>query len=451
MTDLATLRAKLAAAERGEIGDPDPGQKVDHDLVDFLRFKIGQADTGETFRREVAARDVAHSFDRKHAMNHAEALVRAIRDAGGPKTTRAWQSPAGDTRVYLPEPAGYLSIGADGSVSETQRGKVTFYPSGLYREWARGVRTGREAYQASFRERMDRHAAEVVAAVAKVRGNPRSGPVRRRPPKTVPFNPRATRTPRRNPEAVPIASGLIVNPRPLANPPVPTNDYRSEATRESTPPHIWWSNVLDLAGVTHAQSLPHRERVNRWYQAGEPAWMAADGLRLLVRKQPIRRNPHAVPVIKRFTYLGTSDEVDACDCCGKSDLKSTVAIQDNDSGETLYFGTTCAARALKQTVKEVRAGTNVADRAKAEAERKAREARHDAEMKEWTDYLIAATGGGIRETYGPREWVGDNITGGWKYPLNGYATLQKLGGMKAAREGFAAWKARQAKQNPRRR
>lgn len=277
MTDLAALRAKLAAAEHGEIGDPDPGQKVDHDLVDFLRFKIGQADSAGAFRREVAARDVAHSFDRAHAMNHAEALARAIRDAGGPKTTRAWQSPAGDTRVYFPEPAGYLSIGTDGSVSETQRGKVTFYPSGLYREWRAAVRAGREAYQASFRERMDRHAAEVVAAVAKVRGNPRRGPVRRRPSKTVPFNPRATR--RRNPEAVPIASGLIVNP------PVPTNDYRSGATRESTPLHIWWHNVLDLAGVTHAQSIPHREQVNRWYQAGEPAWMAADGLRLLVRKR----------------------------------------------------------------------------------------------------------------------------------------------------------------------
>jgi len=568
--DLATLRAKLAAAERGEIGDPDPGQKVDHDLVDFLRFKIGQADTAGAFRREVAARDVAHSFDRKHAMNHAEALARAIRDAGGPKTTRAWQSPAGDTRVYFPEPAGYLSIGADGSVSETQRGKVTFYPSGLYREWARGVRTGREAYQASFRERMDRHAAEVVAAVAKVRGNPRRGPVRRRPLKTVPFNPRATRTVRRNPEAVPIASGLIVNPRrnpaelreairrsltpellkkpyramveagecdpltghcyvaseayyhmaggaaaglkpmsiqheggphwwirtkdgqdiditaaqfrtpvpyakgvgkgfltrepskraqevirraalqnprPRANPPVPTNDYRSAATRESTPLHIWWSNVLDLAGVTHAQSLTHRAQVNRWYQAGEPAWMAADGLRLLVRKQSPRRNP--ATSIRRFTYLGTSDEVDACDCCGKSDLKSTVAILDNDSGETLYFGTTCAARALKQTVKEVKAGTAAADRAKAEAERKAQQAKHDAEMKEWKAYLIAATGGGVRETYGQREWVGDDVTGGWQYPLNLYATAQLLGGMKGAREGFAAWKSGQAKQNPR--
>lgn len=364
-------------------------------------------------------------------------------------------------------------------MSETQRGKVTFYPSGLYREWRAAVRAGREAYQASFRERMDRHAAEVVAAVAKVRGNPNRpaayvedqwakptpsivymtspalrelqkpkgnprGPARRRPPKTVPFNPRATR--RRNPSAIPIASGLIVNP-------VPTNDYRSAATRESTPLHIWWSNVLDLAGVTHAQSLPHRSQVNRWYQAGEPAWMAADGLRLLARKNqvPPRRNPApACPVIKRFTYLGTSDEVDACDCCGKSDLKRTVAIQDNDSGETLYFGTTCAARALKQTVKEVKAGTAVADRAKAEAEQARRRAASAAYEKEWHAYL-ADTGALVRETYGPREWVGDNVTGRYQYQINVYETLQRLGGMKAAREGFDAWKIRQAKQNPRRR
>jgi hypothetical protein len=206
-------------------------------------------------------------------------------------------------------------------------------------------------------------------------GNPRRGPVRKRPPKTVPFNPRATRAKRRNPEAVPIASGLIVNPR---------------------------------------------------------------------------RNPaHAVPVIKRFTYVGTSDEVDACDCCGKSDLKSTVAIQDNDSGETLYFGTTCAARALKQTVKEVKAGTAAADRAKAEAARKVQQAKYDAEMKDWGAYLVAKTGG-IRETYGQREWVRDPITGEerMQYPLNIGAMIQALGGFKAAREGFATWT---PKQNPRRR
>ena len=51
---------------------------------------------------------------------------------------------------------------------------------------------------------------------------------------------------------------------------------------------------------------------------------------------------HANDSIK---FLGTSDEVSTCDCCGRKDLKSTVALSIDD-GEAVYFGVTCAARAL---------------------------------------------------------------------------------------------------------
>jgi hypothetical protein len=42
--------------------------------------------------------------------------------------------------------------------------------------------------------------------------------------------------------------------------------------------------------------------------------------------------------------LGISDEVTTCGCCGKSNLKRTVAL-DIDGG-VVYYGTDCAAMAL---------------------------------------------------------------------------------------------------------
>lgn len=44
------------------------------------------------------------------------------------------------------------------------------------------------------------------------------------------------------------------------------------------------------------------------------------------------------------TILGICDDRNTCDCCGKTGLKKTVAL-DID-GETVFFGTTCAAWAI---------------------------------------------------------------------------------------------------------
>jgi hypothetical protein len=45
-----------------------------------------------------------------------------------------------------------------------------------------------------------------------------------------------------------------------------------------------------------------------------------------------------------FKILGISDDVTVCGCCGKSNLKKTVAL-DHD-GAVVHYGTDCAARAL---------------------------------------------------------------------------------------------------------
>lgn len=66
--------------------------------------------------------------------------------------------------------------------------------------------------------------------------------------------------------------------------PISANDYRSGATNETTPKHIWLDNVIGLAGVTHDQSKPYGERIHSAYLSGEPAWMAASELQLRVRQ-----------------------------------------------------------------------------------------------------------------------------------------------------------------------
>jgi hypothetical protein len=49
--------------------------------------------------------------------------------------------------------------------------------------------------------------------------------------------------------------------------------------------------------------------------------------------------------------LGITDERTECDCCGKTNLKCTVALEKvdaegNGTGEIVYFGRDCAARTL---------------------------------------------------------------------------------------------------------
>lgn len=44
--------------------------------------------------------------------------------------------------------------------------------------------------------------------------------------------------------------------------------------------------------------------------------------------------------------LGITEDRTECDCCGKTDLKRTVAIEHED-GRIGYYGTSCAAKILK--------------------------------------------------------------------------------------------------------
>ncbi len=54
-----------------------------------------------------------------------------------------------------------------------------------------------------------------------------------------------------------------------------------------------------------------------------------------------------------YKTLAIVDDVNTCDCCGKSNLKSTVAME-RDDGEVVYFGSVCATRHSGRGAKEIR-------------------------------------------------------------------------------------------------
>jgi hypothetical protein len=54
-----------------------------------------------------------------------------------------------------------------------------------------------------------------------------------------------------------------------------------------------------------------------------------------------------------FHVLGFTDSVHTCDCCGKSNLKGTFGIQMIDSGDVLYYGSTCVTRNTGKPKKEI--------------------------------------------------------------------------------------------------
>lgn len=100
---------------------------------------------------------------------------------------------------------------------------------------------------------------------------------------------------------------------------------------------------------------------------------------------------HPAPATEIIGYriLGISDEVNTCDCCGRSNLKATVEILFDDADEPLYYGRTCAARHVHVKVVEIDRGIRAAEVARYEAERAARNAAHAADMAAWDAFLAA--------------------------------------------------------------
>lgn len=106
-----------------------------------------------------------------------------------------------------------------------------------------------------------------------------------------------------------------------------------------------------------------------------------------------------------FREIGLTDERDTCECCGRTNLKVAVVLQEiedgGDAGAFVFFGTTCAARALRRGVKETRKAVKDAQKA---AERAARLAFHGHPLKQQVDAEIrAANAAGVPFVERPRQ------------------------------------------------
>ena len=113
-----------------------------------------------------------------------------------------------------------------------------------------------------------------------------------------------------------------------------------------------------------------------------------------------------------YKVLGVTDEETVCDCCGRTELKATVALETAD-GEVVHFGRVCAARAAGVSAAAVDAALRtvnqreVLDRWKTDARAAA------AEDARWQRFLDEAAGPGER----------------WEQ-------LERLGGFTAARLAY---------------
>lgn len=56
-----------------------------------------------------------------------------------------------------------------------------------------------------------------------------------------------------------------------------------------------------------------------------------------------------------FKVIGITDETSVCECCGKSNLKKVVVLENINTGEIVRYGVDCAAKArgTKTAKKEI--------------------------------------------------------------------------------------------------
>lgn len=57
-----------------------------------------------------------------------------------------------------------------------------------------------------------------------------------------------------------------------------------------------------------------------------------------------------------YKILAINDEQDFCQCCGKTNLKRVVWMENLDTGSIAHYGTTCAAHHSKLSSKEIKEG-----------------------------------------------------------------------------------------------
>jgi hypothetical protein len=88
-----------------------------------------------------------------------------------------------------------------------------------------------------------------------------------------------------------------------------------------------------------------------------------------------------------YKTIAIVDDVHTCDCCGKSDLKTTVAME-SEAGEIVHFGSTCATPHGGRDTRTVKRETDDGARAKMDAA--IRELKASAEYKAYDAKLDEA-------------------------------------------------------------
>lgn len=78
--------------------------------------------------------------------------------------------------------------------------------------------------------------------------------------------------------------------------------------------------------------------------------------------------------------LGTTNDKDTCDCCGRTDLKLTYAIEFDGAGDVRYYGSECAAKALKGTQKDVKAAAKQIEAERAQLVKDEQETQRRADL-----------------------------------------------------------------------
>lgn len=75
-------------------------------------------------------------------------------------------------------------------------------------------------------------------------------------------------------------------------------------TNSTVPRHIWMHEVVTGAGCTVEEAEPFRERLNRWYSAGEPIGQAAHDLKFMVRQSKVEMRDDGMAAIRRAIQQG---------------------------------------------------------------------------------------------------------------------------------------------------
>jgi len=119
---------------------------------------------------------------------------------------------------------------------------------------------------------------------------------------------------------------------------------------------------------------------------------------------------------KVFAVIGTTDEVTQCELCGRPELKGTIVLDvldedGNRTGELVYYGASCGAKAAGWTTREVQRAAKAADTAQRDEERRQR----DEELQKW----CAARDAWIAENVGP-----DALSNPRKYGYRGTVMLR---------------------------